>query len=101
MKTIMASVKNRPVLAYFLLTFILSWTGFLLILGPGSFPGTQEKFDTIFPLAILLMLCGPAIASLLLTGLFDGGRGLGKLFGGLLQWRVRARWYLVALLPAP
>ncbi|MDD5594171.1 MAG: CPBP family intramembrane metalloprotease [Candidatus Margulisbacteria bacterium] len=94
-------IKRYPVFTYFVLTFAVSWTGFLLVLGPGSFPGTQQKFETVFPLAIILMLTGPAIAGLLLTGLAAGRAGLRELFSRFLKWRVGARWYAAALLPAP
>lgn len=94
-------IKRHLLLTYFGLTFAISWSGFLLVLGPGSFPGTQELFGTLFPLAILIMLLGPALAGILLTGLVSGRAGLGELLTRLLKWRVGGRWYAVALLPAP
>lgn len=47
------------------------------------------------------MLAGPAIAGLLLTVLFSGTAGLRELLSKLFRWRVGARWYAAALLPAP
>jgi membrane protease YdiL (CAAX protease family) len=47
------------------------------------------------------MLAGPAVASILLIVLLSGTAGLRELFSRLLRWRVGARWYVAALLPAP
>jgi membrane protease YdiL (CAAX protease family) len=101
MTTIKAFIKRHPVLIYFTLTFAISWGGFVLVLGPGGFPGTKELFETLFPLAILIMLLGPPFAGILLTGLVSGRAGLRELLSRLLRWRVGGRWYAVALLPAP
>jgi membrane protease YdiL (CAAX protease family) len=102
MKTILAFIKNHPVLTYFVLTLAISWAGFLLVIGgPGGFPGTEEQVETLLPIAVLAMLVGPSVAGLLLTGLVDGRAGLREVLSRLLRWRVGARWYAVALLPAP
>jgi membrane protease YdiL (CAAX protease family) len=47
------------------------------------------------------MLAGPSIAGILLTGLTAGTPGVREVFHQLLNWRVGAGWYAVALLPAP
>jgi membrane protease YdiL (CAAX protease family) len=89
------------VLTYFVLTFAISWGGFVLVVGPGSFPGTGSQFDTITPYVVVAMLAGPTISGLLLTGLVSGRAGYRELLSRLLRWRVGARWYAVALLIAP
>lgn len=62
MTVMKAFIKQHPVLTYFALTFAISWGGFVLVLGPGGFPGTQDLLETLFPLAILIMLLGPPFA---------------------------------------
>ena len=48
-----------------------------------------------------MMLVGPSVAGIVLTGLLYGRAGLRELRSRLLRWRVSARWYAVALLTAP
>jgi len=93
-------IKGHPVLTYFALVFIISWGGFLLVVGPGGFPGTKEQFGTLLPIVVSAMLAGPSVASILLTGLVDGRAGFRELLSRLFRWRVGACWYAVALLPA-
>jgi membrane protease YdiL (CAAX protease family) len=102
MTNIKSFIKNRPLLAFYALTFVVSWGGILLVIGgPGGIPGTPEQFKRLLPLAIPLMLLGPSIAGILLTGLVLGRAGLRELLSRLLKWRAGARWYAVALLTAP
>jgi hypothetical protein len=102
MKTIKALVKSHPLLSYFALAFAISWGGVLLVIGgPGGIPATAEQFERLVPFAIPVMIIGPAVAGLLLTGLVSGRAGLRELRSRLLRWRVGARWYAVALLTAP
>jgi len=101
MTTIKNFIKNQPVLTYFILTFAISWGGFVLVVSPSGFLGTQEQFETVLPIAVLAMLVGPSVTGILLTGLVSGRAGLRELLSRLLKWRVGVRWYAVALLPAP
>ena len=94
-------IRSRPVSTYFVLTFAISWGGFLIVVGPGGFPGTGSQFDTLTPFVVVAMLAGPSVAGILLTSLIAGRAGLRELLSGLFRWRVGARWYAVALAPAP
>lgn len=97
-----AFIKRHPVLAYYALTFAISWGGVLLVIGgPGGIPATSEQFARLLPFAIPALLAGPSIAGMLLTGLVSGRAGFRELLSRLLMWRVGARWYAVALLTAP
>ena len=53
------------------------------------------------PLVLVALFAGPSVAGILMTGLVSGRAGLRELLSRLLRWRVRARWYAAALLPAP
>ena len=96
-----ALIKKHPLVAYYLLTFALSWCGFVLVLGPQSLVNTDWQAEGAFLSAVIVMLAGPSIAGLLLTGLIDGSAGYRDLFSRLGKWRLDIRWYLIALLPAP
>ena len=101
MTTVRSFINRHPLLAYYVLAFAISWGGFLMVVGPGGFPGTKEQFETLLPFVAWAMLAGPSVAGILLTGLVYGRAGLRELLSRLLSWRVGARWYVVALLTAP
>jgi membrane protease YdiL (CAAX protease family) len=96
-------VRSHPVLSYYILTFAISWGGILLVIlgGHSSFPATQEQFERLIPIAIVTLLTGPPLATLVLTGLVGGRAGYAELGARLLRWRVGAAWYALALLIAP
>jgi membrane protease YdiL (CAAX protease family) len=100
-ENMMTTIKQRPVLAYFVLAFAISWGGILLAIGPGGILGTSEVSEELLPFVYLATLLGPSLAGILLTGLVDGRAGFRELLSRLLRWRVGARWYAVALLTAP
>jgi hypothetical protein len=90
------------VLTYFALTFAISWCGVLLVIGgPGKILVTPEQAEILLPFAILVMLVGPSVAGILLTGLVHGRAGFRELLSQLFRWRVDVRWYAVALLTTP
>lgn len=101
MKGIDRVIRERPVLAYFIVTFIVSWSLLLLIGGYDLFSGVDWDQSSLFGLAIIAMLTGPTVASLVLTWRLAGRTGIRELFGRLRLWRVGVRWYAVALLTAP
>jgi membrane protease YdiL (CAAX protease family) len=96
MTTIRPFIKMHPIPIYFALTFALSWGGWLLLAG-----GAPMRFDPRFMFIVLAGPIAPAIAGLLMIGVSDGRSGYRELLARLLRWRVQARWYGVALLPAP
>lgn len=98
---ISALIKQHPVWAYFALTFAISWSGFILVVGPGGFPGKPEEFEALLPVVAWAMLAGPSIAGIFLTAFIYGKTGLRELLSQLVKWRVSAPWFLIAILPAP
>jgi membrane protease YdiL (CAAX protease family) len=92
-----ASIKRHLPLTYFILTFAISWGAILVVVGPGGIPVTSDQV-VVLGMATLL---GPSVAGILLTGLVSGRAGFRELLSRLLEWRVGARWYAVALLTAP
>ena len=94
-------VMRHPVVTYFVLTFLISWGGILVVLGPGAFTGATAPTEGLLPLVFLAMFAGPSVAGILMTGLVDGKAGFHDLRSRLLRWRVDVRWYVVALLTVP
>jgi membrane protease YdiL (CAAX protease family) len=102
MAGIPAFVKKHPLLAFYVLTFVISWGGILLIAGgPSAIRGNDGQLEKVFLPVYLTLLAGPSLAGILLTGLTEGRAGLREFGSRLLRWRVGARWYAVALLTAP
>ena len=101
MTTVKVFIKRHSVATYFALTFAISWGGVLILGAPYGMPATSEHFNKMWPIVFLPYFFGPAMTSILLTGLVYGRVGLRELLSRLLRWRVGARWYVVALLTAP
>jgi membrane protease YdiL (CAAX protease family) len=101
MTIIRAFINRHSVLTYFVFTFVISFGGMLLAGGRGMLAGTNWETDPQFQIAVLVMLAGPPITGILLTGLVHGKAGFRDLGARLLKWRVDAHWYMVALLLAP
>ena len=97
----LAWIKRHQFAAYFILTFLISWGGVLILGSPYGMPTTNEQFLKAWPIVFIPYFLGPAIAGLLMTGLVSGRAGFRTLFARLGRWRVGGRWYAVALLPAP
>jgi membrane protease YdiL (CAAX protease family) len=94
-------VARHRVPTYFAFAFVISWGGLLAVGGLDGMSGTTWQTDPRLPFLVAAMLAGPSVAGLLLTTLVSGRAGLRELVSRLLQWRVEARWYAVALLTAP
>jgi membrane protease YdiL (CAAX protease family) len=96
MSTIKGFIKRHAVPIYFALVFAISWGSWLLLTG-----GAPMRSDPRFMFIVLAAPVAPAIAGLLMTGLTAGKAGYRELLARLFRWRVQARWYGAALMPAP
>jgi membrane protease YdiL (CAAX protease family) len=102
MENIAAPIKKNPVLAYFILTFTISWGG--LFFGGGGvagFPKSAEQFQAMMSFFIPVVLLGPSLSCLILTWLISGRAGFRELLSRLLKWRVAIKWYVIALFSGP
>jgi membrane protease YdiL (CAAX protease family) len=80
-------VKRHPVIAYFVLAYVLTWWMFPLL-----------QFS---PLLGLFGLFGPALAAIIMAAVMGRRSGVKAMLERVVRWRVGARWYVVALgLPA-
>jgi len=102
MKTIRAFIKTHPLLSFYALAFAITWGGLIMVVGgPSKILGSPDLLGARFALVMLAWLAGPSVASILMTGIVYGRKGLRDLFARMTKWRVGARWYAVALLTAP
>ena len=104
MKILMKSyVRRHPVLMYFFLTYIITWTcWFTVILLIEPYIATPE----LAPITLLIFLqillktgvFGPGIAGLILTLTLYGKSGLRDFVSRIFKWRVNPIYYLFAFL---
>jgi CAAX protease family protein len=89
---------RHSVLAYFLLTYLISWTGAFLVAAPHLLRHEvipQFSGLIMFP----VMLLGPAFSGIFLTRLFLGKPGLQNLYSRMRKLRFPAGWYATLLIP--
>jgi uncharacterized protein len=91
-------VRRYAAACYFLLTFGISWGTAGLVAAPHVL--RHEALPKLTGILMFpVMLLGPSVSGILLSGLVDGRPGVRELFGRMGRWRVDARWYLALLLP--
>ncbi len=81
----------RSELLFFALTYTFSWSVWLAI-AIGDVGASPLR-----NLAMGLAAAGPSVAGLLCMGRDEGRRGVRRLFTALLQWRLGAHWYALAI----
>ena len=101
MSPVKAFITKHPALAYFALTFAISWGLVIAVVGPHGFPGTPEQTQSLLAYAVLGMVAGPSIAGIALTFALGGRPALREFRRRLFKWDVGGRWYAAALLIAP
>src|SRR5215469_4555103 len=92
-----SGVRRSRVGAYFVLTFAISWLGALAVAAPHLLrhqPPTKTTGIVIFP----VMLLGPCLAGVVLTGVVDGQAGLRHLFSSMSPATAPVRWYAALLI---
>ena len=91
-------IRRRPVVAYFALTFLISWTGALAVAVPHLIrhqPLPKMTGILMFP----VMLLGPSLVGITLTRIVDGKDGLRILFRQMFRAWVPPGWYTTLLVP--
>lgn len=86
---------QRGTAAFFVLTFVFTWA--LQIPGVLAQRGVLPIDSDIWMPLAGLGIFGPLIAATFLTARAGGKVAVRRLYAGLLRWRVRPAWYLLAL----
>ena len=86
----------RPLIAYFLLTYSITWGLLLAFLTSKGFRFEDISLNDGFVM-FLCMLAGPSISGLLLTWRLEGRAGLSRMAERARRWRVQPAWLAVAL----
>ena len=94
-------IRQKPVTAYFILTFILSWSGIIIVSFFMGMPTTSKQFSESGPVALIPLLLGPTIVSLFMTGFTSGRPGFRELIKRLFKWKINLKWYAFAVLTLP
>ena len=75
--TIQTFIKRYAVLTYYVLTFVISWGGVLLVSGgPSGIPASTEEAARLLGIGVLAMLVGPSVTGILMIRLVYGVAGL-------------------------
>ena len=102
MSSVQAWIKRHPILFYYVLAFILSWTGIFVVMAVmGGLPADKQQLQSVLPVAILSMLGGPSLAGVISIAVVDGNPGFRELWRRLRTWRCGWRWWAIAILLAP
>jgi membrane protease YdiL (CAAX protease family) len=89
---------SHSVAVYFLVAFTISWLGAMAVAAPHLLrhePLPKITGILMFP----VMLLGPSLSGIFLTGIVEGKTGLRDLLSKLLRARIRAHWYAALLIP--
>jgi membrane protease YdiL (CAAX protease family) len=93
--------RGASLVAFFLLTFAITWgLALLIVLFPGPFEAFFGKLSPSNPVFIVAV-AGPTIAATTLTFARGGWSGLRMLYARLTQWRFGLQWYALLLVGMP
>ena len=92
----MQSPKQKVSLTlFFILLFAVCWIGTIpMVLSSWS----STKLPSTVAMLQMLMLFGPGIVAVFVTGMNEGRSGVRKLLARFLKWRANIIWYLIVLL---
>ena len=86
-------LRRHPLISFFVMAYAISWTYVIVFLVVWPLPDTIVT-DTP-------ELLGPVVAGFVMTAVMGGRMGVRQLLHRFVMWRVRAAWYLYALVAIP
>lgn len=93
-----SSLHAHPAVVFFVLTYSISWAGALCFIAPYRLHGEPvPKFTGLMMFPVMLL--GPSLTGLFMTGRTQGAAGLRGLFRRMIPPRT-GQWYAVLLIPA-
>ena len=88
-------MRKYPVIWFYSLAFGISWLGMIPVVLTSR--GIAPSYLPYFQLLSIFYVIGPALAAVIVSQTAHGKRGVQNLLKGLIRWRVRVIWYLVAI----
>lgn len=88
-------LNTRALVGFFVLAYAISWAWAIPLALTDQVVERGQGWPTHYP-----ALLGPALAAVVVIAISTGTAGLRDLGSRILRWRVRLRWWLVALSPA-
>src|SRR5438105_3624026 len=91
-------IKNYPVTIYFIMTYLVSWLGAIIVAAPRLIHGEslrQKDGLIMFP----VMLLGPFLSGIALTAVLEGKTGISNLFSKMGRWKIQLKWYASLFIP--
>src|SRR5947209_18414890 len=89
----MQLLRRHPLISFFVMAYAISWTYVIVFLVVWPLP---DSIVTDTP-----ELLGPVVAGFVMTAVMGGRAGVRQLLRRFVMWRVRAVWYLYALVAIP
>lgn len=100
MRRPLESLRRRPLAAYFILAFLIAWTGSVLAVGSKFLRDETLQFaDALF--MFLPMLAGPSLAGIAMAYFTDGRNGLRELGSRMGRGSFGAGWWAAAVVIPP
>ncbi|MEZ4671818.1 MAG: type II CAAX endopeptidase family protein [Anaerolineae bacterium] len=93
MNAIAVRIRRSPLVAFFVLAYLLSWSVWLLLA-----VSSISINSTVGNILNVIAIAGPTLSALILTAITQGTKGLQEISSRLQNWRVPVRWYVIALL---
>lgn len=90
MRSVSTWIRSNQLVAFFLLTFAISWSLNGLVIGLGMEPSWPRWILSGF-----LSASGPAIAAVIVVHVSEDD--LGEWARGIVHWRVHPKWYVAAI----
>jgi hypothetical protein len=93
-------LKKYPVISFYILVFLLSWGGDLMLIGPKLISGQPfSKMDGL--LMFPVMILAAAASGIIMIWITEGKPGLSNFSLRLFKWRIAFKWYAIALIIPP
>lgn len=97
-------IKRFPLVAFFVLAYAgswLLWSPWWLSLSGTGWLSYELPFTVIALINQLGLFAGPFAAAFVVTRQLEGKAGVDRLWARIWDWRVKAKWYLLAVLAIP
>jgi len=95
-----ALLRRHPLLSFWVLAYAVTWALWAPMVLAG-WPAFSESTHLPSPAALPAVAVGVTGTAMLMTAVTQGRSGLRRLLSRLTDWRVDARWYLLAVLAIP